>query len=170
MRPSATLLLVTPILVATAAPGIAQAPLIRNPAVLAAAVADAPDIQVQDIWARPSAGRSMTSAAYLTLVNRGSVDRLVSVATPIATSAELHESSNENGVMKMRRVPTLALDPGKPVTLAPGGYHVMLMGLKNPLKPGDSFPLTLNFERAAPITVTVKVGTMGGHDQMGHRP
>lgn len=168
MRLSATLLLATPFLVATAAPAFARSPLPPNSLVVAAA--DAPDIQVQDIWARPSAGRSMTSAAYFTLVNRGAADRLTGAATPIANSAELHESSNENGVMKMRHVPTLALDPGKPVTLAPGGYHVMLMGLKNPLKTGDSFPLTLSFERAPPVTVTVKVGTMGGHDQMGHRP
>ncbi len=83
----------------------------------------------------------------------------------------------------MRSVAAIVLDPGKVVTLSPGGYHVMLMGLKSPLKAGDSFPLTLAFEHAQPITVTVKVeavgasgmehdhGTMGSMPgQMGHTP
>ena len=85
--------------------------------------------------------------------------------------------------MKMRPVAAIALDPGKPVTLSPGGYHAMLMGLKSPLEAGDGFPLTLTFEDAQPITVTVKVeavgatgmahdhGTMGGmQSQTGHMP
>jgi copper(I)-binding protein len=64
--------------------------------------------------------------------------------------------------MKMRPVSSIPLDPGKPVTLKPGGYHVMLTGVKGPLKPGDSFPLTLTFAHAQPITVTAKVEAMGG--------
>jgi hypothetical protein len=74
----------------------------------------------------------------------------------------VHETINDNGAMKMRPVPSLTLDPGKPVTLKPGGYHIMLTGLKSALKPGDSFPLTLTFEHAQPVTVTVKVEAMGG--------
>ena len=63
--------------------------------------------------------------------------------------------------MRMRPLAGIALEPGKPVTLAPGGYHVMLMGLKAPLKQGDQFPLTLTFERAPPMTVTVNVEALG---------
>jgi copper(I)-binding protein len=69
--------------------------------------------------------------------------------------------------MKMRPVPSVALDTGKPVTLKPGGLHVMLMGLKAPLKAGDSFPLTLTFTHAPPLTVTVKVEAGGGSGMQG---
>jgi copper(I)-binding protein len=71
---------------------------------------------------------------------------------------------NDNGVMRMRPVPGLPLETGKPVVLKPGSYHVMLMGLKQQLKPGDSFPVTLTFEHAAPVTATVMVGTAGASE------
>jgi len=82
-------------------------------------------------------------------------------STPVAATAEVHETTNDNGVMRMRPVPTLALEPGKSVTLTPGGYHLMLMGLKHPLKQGDSFPLTLTFAHAAPVTVQVSIAGPG---------
>jgi copper(I)-binding protein len=135
------------------------------------AAADASDISLEHVWARATAGNATTGAAYLTVTDRGSPDRLVGVSTPIAT-AELHETINDNGVMKMRPVAGIALEPGKPVTFAPGGYHVMLMGLKGPLKAGDSFPLTLTFQHTQPITVTAHVEAIGGggmdhgHDAM----
>jgi periplasmic copper chaperone A len=116
-------------------------------------------ISVDKAWARPSVGASMASAAYFTVTDPAGTDRLVALSTPAATSAELHESFSDNGVMKMRPVAGLTLDQGKPVSLAPGGYHVMLTGLKQPLKAGDSFPLTLKFEHAAPVTITVPVQT-----------
>ena len=125
----------------------------------------------------------MTGAAYFTVTANVQPDRLVGVSTPVAATAELHETINDNGVMKMRPVAAIALDPGKSVTFTPGGYHVMLVGLKSPLKAGDSFPLTLTFEHAPPITVTVKVeavgsasmehdhGAMGAcRDKMGNKP
>jgi copper(I)-binding protein len=147
------------------------------------AASDASGISLEHVWARASAGSAAMGAAYLTVTDNGTPDRLVGASTPAAASAQLHETINDNGVMKMRPVAAIVLDPGKPVTLAPGGYHVMLMGLKNPLNAGDSFPLTLTFEHAQPIAVTVKVeaagasgtahdhGTMGGMPgQMGHMP
>jgi len=126
------------------------------------AAADESDISLEHVWARASAGNATTGAAYLTVTDNGRPDRLVGVSTPVAAMAELHETINDNGVMKMRPVAGVALEPGKPVTFMPGGYHVMLMGLKNPLKAGDSFPLTLNFEHAQPITVTAHVEAVGG--------
>ena len=139
------------------------------------AAGDASTLKIDHPWARPSAGAATTGAAYLTITEEGAADRLVSVSTPVAGTAEVHETINDQGVMKMRPVDGLALVPGKPVTLSPGGYHVMLTGLKAPLKPGDSFPLTLTFEHAAPVTVTVKVETppagrmpMGGMNGMAH--
>jgi copper(I)-binding protein len=119
------------------------------------------DIAVSNAWARASAGAATTAAAYFTIADNSSADRLVGASTPVAGKAELHETRNENGVMQMRAVAALPLELGKTVTLAPGGYHVMLMELKQPLNAGDSFPLTLTFEKAQPITVQVKVGAVG---------
>lgn len=138
------------------------------------AAADASDISLEHVWARASAGNATTGAAYLTVTDNGSPDRLVGVSTPVAAMAELHETINDNGVMKMRPVAGIALKSGKPVTFMPGGYHVMLMGLKAPLKAGDSFPLTLTFEHAQPITVTAHVEAVGGagmdHGTMQGKP
>ncbi len=119
------------------------------------------DLAVTNAWARASAGAATTGAAYFTIADNTSTDRLIGISTPVAGKAELHETRNENGVMQMRPVPALPLEPGKTLTLAPGGYHVMLLNLKQPLKAGDSFPLTLVFEKAKPITVQVKVGAIG---------
>jgi len=124
-------------------------------------VADTASIACEQAWARPTAGAGTTGAAYFTLTNNGAPDELVGAGTPIAASAGVHETIDDNGVMKMRPVASLALVPGKQVTFRPGGYHVMLMGLKAPLKVGDSFPLTLSFAHAQPITVMVKVQTGG---------
>jgi copper(I)-binding protein len=140
------------------------------------AAADASDISLEHVWAKASAGGVTTGAAYLTVTDNGQPDRLVGASTPAATTAEFHETINDNGVMEMRPVASIALDPGKSVTFKPGGYHVMLMGLKGPLKAGDSFPLTLTFQHAQPITVTVKVEAIGAagiehdHGGMGSKP
>ena len=125
------------------------------------AAGDPPRIQVDHPWARASAGAAKTGAAYLTLTDQGLPDQLTGASTPVAASAELHESMDDMGMMKMRPIAGLPLTPGKPVTLAPGGYHLMLMGLKGPLKAGDSFPLTLRFQHAPPQTVTVTVEPIG---------
>lgn len=123
-------------------------------------------IVISNAWARASAGAATTGAAYFTITDSVSADRLTGASTPVAGRAELHETRNENGVMQMRAVPALALEPGKPLTLAPGGYHVMLMDLKKPLQTGESFPLTLTFEKARPITTQVKVATAGATSSM----
>src|SRR5580658_1485732 len=117
------------------------------------AATNAPAVVLDHVWARATMGMSTTGAVYFTVTSAGSPDHLVGVSTPVAATAELHETTNDNGVMKMRPVASIALDPGKPVMFKPGGYHVMLTGLKGPLKAGDSFPLTLTFEHAQPITV-----------------
>jgi len=138
----------------------------------AAAAADADHIAVEHAWARASAGAATTGAAYMTLTGGSQPDALVGASTPVAATAEVHESFNDNGVMKMRALPSLPIPPGKVVTLAPGGFHVMLIGLKQPLVAGQSFTLTLTFAHAAPVTVDVQVQGMGhgapmeGHDHM----
>ncbi|MDR3531896.1 MAG: copper chaperone PCu(A)C [Rhodopila sp.] len=121
------------------------------------AAGNAAQIQVDHPWARASAGDAKTGAAYLTITDQGQPDKLIGASTPVAATAEVHETMANMGMMTMRATTGIALEPGKPVALAPGGYHVMLMGLKAPLKAGDNFPLTLRFEHAPPVTVTVNV-------------
>lgn len=128
-------------------------------------------ITIQNPWARASAGQTGNSAAFLTLVGTGPADRLVSVSAPVAAKVELHETTNDAGIMKMRPVTGVDVEPGKPAVLAPGGLHIMLIGLMQPLRTGDHFPLTLTFAHAAPMTVTVQVapaGAPGPGDQHGH--
>lgn len=140
------------------------------PAILfLAAAGDAPSITVVHPWARASAGAAKAGAAYLTVTDTGAPDKLVGASTPVADTAQVHETINDNGTMKMRPVDGgLALPTGKAVSLSPGGYHVMLMGLKAPLKAGDTFPLTLNFQHAPPQTVTVTVEAGKGGMKMDH--
>ena len=118
-------------------------------------------IEVSDAWARATAGSS-PGGAFMTIVNTGtSDDRLVAASTTVAQTAELHETKDENGVMKMTPVPALEIKAGTRVTLAPGGLHIMLTGLKAPLKQGESFPLVLRFDKAGAVNVMVKVEKPG---------
>jgi len=128
-------------------------------------------IAVSDAWARATPKGATTGAAYVTVSNHGAgADRLVGASTPVADKAQLHTMIDDNGVMKMRPVAGIELTPGAKVALKPGGYHVMLMGLKQPLAAGQSFPLTLTFEKAGTIETTVKIakaGAMSGTDMGG---
>lgn len=121
---------------------------------------------VEHAWARASAGT--TGAVYLSIFNRGSSgDRLLAVNTSVADKAELHENKMENGVMKMRPVGPITIGPGQSFELKPGADHVMLIGLKQPLKQGQTFPLTLSFERAGDVQVTVRVERAGATGAKG---
>jgi copper(I)-binding protein len=135
-------------------------------------------IQVDHVWSR-AAMAGHTGVVYLTITDTGRADTLTGVASPVAATAGLHETVNDNGVMKMRPVASLPVTPGKPLMLAPGGYHIMLMDLKQPLKEGDSFPVTLSFAKAGQVTATATVekagaaampgmdqGSMGGMGKM----
>ena len=123
--------------------------------------AQAQTITVEKPWARATSPSAKAGGVFMTLTDTGVPDKLVSIATPIAEVAGLHRTVEQNGVMRMLPVEGLDLAPGKPVVFAPGGYHVMLMDLKRQLKPGDTFPITLTFAKAAPMTVTVKVEAAG---------
>jgi copper(I)-binding protein len=146
-------------------------------ALLAAQAAFAGDITVTDAWSRATIGTTAPGVAYLTITDSGAADTLTGIATPVAASAMLHQSTTENGVSSMHMVDALPVGAGATVKLAPGGYHIMLEGLKQPLKAGDTFPLTLSFKTAGAVTTTVTVrplgadkpkdDTMGGMD-MGH--
>ena len=133
-----------------------------------AAQAQQPGVAVEQAWARATPGAVKVGAAYLTLVNKGKEpDKLVSVSTPVAESASLHESKMENGIMKMRPLDSVTLAPGQSLQLTPGGDHLMLEGLKHPLKEGEHFPLTLTFEKAGAQEVTVMVGKVGAMGPTG---
>jgi copper(I)-binding protein len=135
-------------------------------ALLSAAPADTQPqpIEVQNAWARATAAGAKAAGIFVTITDTSAADRLLGASTPVAAMAEVHETINDNGVMRMRPIPALPLQPGQPVVLKPGGYHIMLMGLRQQLKDGETFPVTLNFEKAGSITTTVhvaKAGAMG---------
>jgi hypothetical protein len=123
------------------------------------------DLHIRHPYATPTPPGAKVGAAYLaTLENRGTrADRLLGAASPIAERIELHASDiDAAGVMRMRRLEAIDLAPGAAVRLRPGrGAHLMLLGLKQPLKVGDSFPLTLQFEHAGSVEVRVDVQKPG---------
>jgi copper(I)-binding protein len=123
-------------------------------------------IAVERAWARASPKGAPNGVTYLTLVNNGmDVDRLVAASSPIAESIQFHEEKSEDGVSKMRQLETIDVPPDASVTLKPSGIHLM-MKLKQQLQEGQSFPLTLTFEKAGAIEVTVKIGKVGAMDDM----
>lgn len=114
------------------------------------------ELTIQHPWAWASAGAAKTGAAYMEIVNDGTVpDLLVAVASPVAEQVQLHAYVVDGGVAKMRSIEAIEVSPGDPVILQPGGLHVMLTGLKATIVAGQSFPLTLTFERAGSVTVEV---------------
>ena len=128
--------------------------------VASAALAQTNRLEVSNAWARATPGSAENGAAYLT-IQSATPDRLLSVSSPVAKKAELHTMSMEGMVMKMRPLADLDIPAGQPVTLKPGGQHVMLLGLDAPLREGQSFPLTLTFEKAGTRTVTVAIEKPG---------
>lgn len=130
-----------------------------------------PTIEIAHAFARATATTAKTGAAYFTIVNTGtSDDRLVAASSPIAERSEPHNTIDDNGVMKMRPLADIEVRAGERVELKPGGMHLMLTGLKAPLRIGQSFPLTLNFEKAGTVSVMVaveKAGATGGHAMPG---
>jgi periplasmic copper chaperone A len=129
-------------------------------AVAATALAHDDQLAVTNAWARATPGKAENGVTYLT-IQSPTPDRLLSVSSPVAKKAELHTMSMEGMVMKMRPLAGLDIPAGKPVTLKPGGEHIMLEGLNAPLREGQSFPLSLTFEKAGTRTVTVAIEKPG---------
>jgi copper(I)-binding protein len=140
-------------------------------------------ITVSEAWARPAA-KGGSDVVYLTLTNHAKTpERLIRAASPIARMTMLHTTKMAaGGVMQMRDVEGIDLPPGKSVSLAPGGLHIMLSGLEQTLKPGQTLPLTLTFASGREITLLVPVRQgpagqgdgmsgheMGGHEMSGHQ-
>jgi copper(I)-binding protein len=118
------------------------------------------DLVVEGPWARESV--TPTGAVYLTVRNDGDQDdRLIGVASEVAAKAELHGSTMEGGVMRMHPVEAVVVPAHGEAALAPGGLHMMLMGLKGRLEEGESFALTLEFEHAGTIEVVATIEDIG---------
>ncbi len=115
------------------------------------------DLKIVHPWSRATAPSAPAGLAYMTIVNRGPSDKLLSAASDVAKAVELHTHIIEGNIVRMRKVENVDLAGGTETKMAPGGLHVMLIGLKAPLKEGTSFPLTLNFERSGTLTVEVAV-------------
>lgn len=120
-------------------------------------------IKIEHPYARSTVPGQPTGGGYLVIQNNGAADKLISAsAADVSSTVELHLMKLEGDVMRMRQVDAIDIGAGKTVQLQPGGYHLMLMGLKEPLKAGEHFPLTLRFEKAGEVTVDVKVEGRGG--------
>src|SRR5262249_27581062 len=121
------------------------------------------DLVITQAWSRATPGGAKVAGGYFTVENRGTApDRLIGGSADIAGKFEMHEMAMVNGVMKMRPIEKgLEIEPGKTVKFAPGGYHLMLEELKGPLKQGDKVPVTLQFEKAGKVAVTLDVQALG---------
>lgn len=117
------------------------------------------NIFIDHPWSRPTAATAQNAAVYMTVRNSGSQpDTLLAVKTPIGSATELHRTSNEDGVMKMRQM-TAGIDipAGGEVKLEPGGLHIMVLGLTAPLKESDRYPVTFVFKSAGEIAGEIQV-------------
>jgi len=121
-------------------------------------------VKITDAWVRLPPPGAQIAAAYLTLESKRTIN-LSNVTSPAAEVVEMHSMSTKNGVMQMRQLDTLKLVAGKPLTLEPGGLHLMLINPKKPLKEGDKVPLVLHFKQGkrvvgmASVQAIVKAST-----------
>src|SRR5215212_2944233 len=121
------------------------------------------DLVISQAWSRATPGGAKIGGGYLTIQNKGSTpDRLLGGSADVADRVQIHEMTVNNGVMTMRPLDKgLAIEPGKTVKLAPGGHHLMLLDLKSPLKQGDRLPVTLEFEKAGKVKLSLDVQGVG---------
>jgi copper(I)-binding protein len=119
------------------------------------------DLEIEKPWARATPPGAAIGGGYLVIRNKGTAaDRLVGVTSPASARVEIHEMTMEKDVMRMREVKGVDVPAKKSVELKPGGYHLMLIELKAPLKPGDKVPVTLRFEKAGDVKAELAVGAM----------
>ena len=127
------------------------------------------DLVITQAWSRATPGGAKVGGGYLTIENKGSTpDRLIGGSADVADKVQVHEMAMNNGVMTMRPLDKgLVIEPGKTVKLAPGGYHLMLLDLKSPLKQGDKLSVTLEFERAGKVSLSLDVQGIGAQGPAG---
>ncbi|MBZ9741551.1 MULTISPECIES: copper chaperone PCu(A)C [unclassified Mesorhizobium] len=127
------------------------------------------DLEIEHPWSRATPAGAKVAGGYFTILNKGrDADRLLSISSDVSDKAELHQMGVKDGVMTMRPVDGgLEIPAGGKVALAPGGYHLMFIGLKRQPKQGEKFAATLTFEKAGTVSVEFAVegmGEMGGMD------
>ena len=134
-------------------------------------------VKVETAWARPTVAGQAAGGGFLKITGGATADRLLGGSAGISKAVELHSMQMDGDVMRMREVPGIAVPAGQVVALKPGGLHLMFTGLKQPLKAGESFPLTLRFEKAGEVKVSVKISAQpptgatagqGGHSDHKH--
>jgi len=127
------------------------------------------DLVITQAWSRATPNGAKIGSGYFTIENKGTApDRLIGVSADVAGKVEVHEMAMKDGVMTMRPLQAgLTIDPGKAVKLAPGGYHLMMFDLKSPLKQGDALPVTLEFEKAGNVRVSLDVQGIGAQGPAG---
>jgi len=141
---------------------------------LAAGSALAADLEITNPWVRGTVASQKATGAFMQLTSKSGVS-LVGVASPAASIVEIHEMVMDKDVMKMRPLPRLEVQPGKPLELRPGSYHVMLIDLKKPLAKGEIVPITLQVEGRDKKVETVEVNaevrelTAGAAPAMQHK-
>ncbi|HKI55126.1 MAG TPA: copper chaperone PCu(A)C [Anaerolineales bacterium] len=138
-------------------------------AILLSACGGSGDIEVHDPWTRPTA-QGENAAVYFQLHNHSqNADELIGVSTNVTDNAEIHESKMVNDVMQMNMIPSLPLAADEEVNFAPGGYHIMLVGINQEFKAGDHIGVILHFKNHEDIVVDVAVGDgPAGMDNMDH--
>src|SRR6202790_5648642 len=127
------------------------------------------DLVITQAWSRATPRGAKVGGGYLTIENKGTApDRLIGGSADIADKVQVHEMTTSNGVMTMRPLDKgLSIEPGRTVKLAPGGYHLMLLDLKSPLKQGDKVPVTLEFKKAGKVKVSFDVQGVGAQGPAG---
>ena len=128
-------------------------------------------LSIDHPFARATPPGATSGGAYFVIENAGPTpDKLIGATSPAAGAVEIHQMVMDGGVMKMRALPALDVPAGGRLALNPGGYHVMLLELKQPLQVGDKVPLTLTFQNAGSIDIAVGVEAMGAMGGMTHKP
>lgn len=119
------------------------------------AAVQAGSLQITGAFTRATLPRAPVGGGYLTLTNQGAeADRLIGVTAPVGTEVQIHEMTMADGVMTMRHLPDgLEIPAGQTVALEPGGYHLMIVGLSDPLVEGGHLDMVLTFEKAGDVTV-----------------
>ena len=124
-------------------------------------------VQITDPWVRATVPQQKATGAFMQITAPKAM-RLLEVRSPVAGVAEIHEMSMTDNMMRMRQIKEIALPAGKSVELKPGGYHIMFMDLKQPLKEGTLVDGTLTFEKAGTVQVQYKVEAVGA-GASGHK-
>ena len=129
-------------------------------------------LEIASPWTRATPKSAPVGGAYMTITNKGTdSDRLVGVSTPVAGQAQVHQMSMDNSVMTMRPVEGgLEIKPGQTVTLAPGSFHIMMTGLKQPMTQGEHVKATLDFAKAGRLDVEFVVESMGAQGPTAAAP